>query len=121
MSTLERLRARGLRLRLDGDGKVRAGPPDKIDAEAAAEIRANREEIAGGLRIERRRARCEEMLAEEQAEGGHRKVFMVVSDERHVPEIEVTVLRDGVFTEERIPREKWDPWKLLETLTLPVQ
>lgn len=123
---LARLTALGVRLTREGE-VIRAAPRSALTDEARALIRAHKSEILAALAaaplpdpaMEARRQRVLDMLAERP--GIH---HAVVTDDQADPEAVILALairramQDGstVTCELRIPREKFDPFLLLDLI-----
>lgn len=114
---LARLSALGVRLTREGE-LIRAAPRSALTDEARALIRAHKSEILAALAAapppdlaaEARRQRVLTMLAERP----HIRYAVVVDDPDTDPVLLAVAVRDVGTCELAIPREKYDPFLLLD-------
>ena len=111
-SLLNDLRATGAQVGATNDGYIEVAGPLTDDQRKA--IRAHKPDLLKLLGCERRRQQLRQMMAEDDQ---HKKRYWITDTESDRNYVILTVgIRDVGTGELKIPREKYDPFVLMETL-----
>ena len=111
------LGAQGITFRVEEDRLIVRGPKGLIDQQTLAELRNQKPQLIAELSDaarERRRQQLHQMMAADD----QGKKYFYVTDTDADPEFVILAraIRDGGISELKIPREKYDPFLLMEAL-----